>query len=229
MNTPGVKIRDAKFGDIPVSIYQNGDEYFLEYVDEGVKKVHACGTDTMFWETMSKLCGGKDVPDVFTLVDIADAVEAEITTRIRQSQLEQKVREHINKAPKLMPSYVCYEIVQALEQRLYREEGCVPAEYLPVPEILDIDTWLKHAINNKVIFHADGIQHEDKTVRIKQAIWRNDVLYVALALVEAENEVDVGLMWYEDPVSLVRFDEVKLTHHKHDEFPVDYSYIFDVE
>jgi hypothetical protein len=215
MSTIGTKIRDAKFGDIPVSIYQKGTDYILEYEDGGSKDVHYCGTNDMFWETMSEIFGEGIAPDGFVLIDIANQIEQNIHTAINKDTLCTMIQEAINNHPQLMPAYVYEELHDIMKQRLYE---CA-AGYARLEEV-EMERFLRHAIQEQVIFRLGD---ELRYVRIKQVINKGDTVYLNLAQVEIEHDGDGNSFWCEDSFRIVKLDDVTLTHHKLDELPAEYT------
>lgn len=213
------KIKDTKFRNIPVTIYITSDnEYILEYKDKEDTVTHNCGNDTMFWEVMSNLCGGGELPDGFTLIDLTNQVESKVTSPVNEEQLNLFVREVIEAHYELLPAYIAQEILEAVKQRLM----LTPEGYIVADEIT-INEFLTNAMRTKMIFTMSNECYSHKRVRINKIMRHNHEIYLYVSFVEVEEDKYGHVYWCEDKYGIVKYDKIQLEHNKLDELPPEYS------
>ena len=213
------KIKDTRFRNIPVTIYITSDnEYLLEYKDKEDTVTHNCGYNTMFWEVMSGLCGDGELPDGFTLVDLANQVESKVTYPVNEEQLNLLIREVVEAHCELLPAYIAQEILEAVKQRLM----LTPEGYVVANEIT-IDEFLANAMRTKMIFTMSNECYSHKRVRINKIMRHNHEIYLYISFVEAEEDEDGHVYWCEDKYGIVKYDKIQLEHSKLDEFSPEYS------
>ena len=212
-----LKIRETKFDDTPVSIYQENDEYILEFMKDGDTIKHSCGTNTMFWEAMSEIFGSGEVPDAFVMVDLINKVEDSIDSEIKSEELMALVYKTVDEQNQLMPAYIPEEMLEALKQRLHYNNG-VYRKLLG----MRLEDFLTHAINTKMIFRMSNNTYNNQYVRINKLLRSDGALSLYVALIEIEEDEDGNPYWCEDSYTIVKYNDVQLVHHKMDELPADY-------
>lgn len=212
------KIREAKFDDIPVSIYQNeAGEYVLEYMKDGDTHQRCCTTD-MLWEEMSEVFGEGVVPDAFQLIDLINKAEDMVNAVASEEELAAIVTRVITEHEQLMPAYIAEEMMAALKQRLHFWQG----GYRTMVEV-SLDTFFKHAIETKMIFRLNSSTYHEQYVRINKTIRSGEGLWLYLAVVNIEEDENEEHYWCEDSFVMVKHSDVILTHHKIDELPAEYT------
>lgn len=211
------KIKEAEFGNIPVSIYQVPDGYLLEYSDdEGTHTCH-CDEGGMFWEAMSDATGDTQAPDPFAIIDLLDTIESRVDIAT-EDELAVLAQSAIDECPELMPAYVLDEMMAALKQRLYKVE----AGYTHLHDV-SIDQFMCHAIESGMIFRVQNQSLSEPYVRIKQLIHSGEDIYLYITLVSIEYDDNDCAFWYEDASRLVKLRDTVLMHHKLDELPASYT------